>query len=366
MKMSSTLGRYLGAIYASNLMFMVGILWSVIYMFDTVELLRRASDKHVPLVTLLKMGLLQLPSTGLTIFSFAILFSAIYTFWRLNRRHELVVMRSAGFSVWQFLSPIVCVAVMTGFFIISIANPFSAVLLSRFKTLESKYLTHRHSEIALFDEGLWLRQWKDDDGYIILHAGNVKMPGWQLRHVTALYFDKNDDFLKRIDAESATLSDKEWRFSNAVTNLPDARSKAQPQALITLPTDLTQNEIEESFAAPDTMSVWRLPAFIHTVESTGFDATRLRIHFQSLLAQPFLYAAMILLAAAVSLRPPRFRSTLTLAVMGIAVGFATFFVSSFLQALGSSHQIPVFLAAWSPAFVLILLGVAAMLGLEDG
>jgi lipopolysaccharide export system permease protein len=132
MKMSPTLGRYLGLIYATNLLSMVGILWSVIYMFDTLELMRRAGTRHVPLGVLLKMGLLQMPSTGLTIFSFAILLSAIYTFWRLNRRHELVVVRSAGFSVWQFLSPIVSVAVIAGFFIITVANPFSAVMLSRF------------------------------------------------------------------------------------------------------------------------------------------------------------------------------------------------------------------------------------------
>lgn len=364
MKMSPTLGRYLGLIYATNLLAMVGILWGIIYMFDTLELMRRASSKHVPLTMLLKMGLLQMPSTGLAVFSFTILLSAIYTFWRLNRRHELVVMRSAGFSVWQFLSPIIGVAVITGLFIITVANPFSAVMLSRFKTLEAKYITHRRSEIALFDQGLWLRQWQDDDSYIILHAGNVHMPGWELRGVMALYFDKSDTFIKRIDAQAAMLSDKEWRFENAVVNAPNAA--VQRQNVLTLPTELTKREIEESFAAPDTMSVWRLPAFIATVESTGFDATRLKIYFQSLLAQPFLYAAMILLAAAVALRPPRFRSTLALVVMGIGVGFAAFFTSSFLQALGSSHQIPVFLAAWSPAFVMLLLGVAAMLGLEDG
>jgi lipopolysaccharide export system permease protein len=364
MKLSPTINRYMSRTYTANLLFMIGILWAVIYLFDTVELIRRASNKDVPLAVIMEMGLFQFSSTGLAVFSFAILFSAMYTFWRLNRRNELVVIRAAGFSVWQFLSPIIGVAMMTGFFIISVANPFSAVLQSRFKAMEGKYLTNRHSEIALFDEGLWLRQWQEDDSYIILHAGSIKMPDWQLRNVMALYFDKNDTFLRRIDAVSATLSDKEWRFHNAAINVPGEKTELKP--FLTLPTDLTQREIEESFAAPDTMSVWRLPSFIRTVESTGFDATRLKIHFQSLLAQPFLYAAMILLAAAVSLQPPRFRSTLTLIVIGIIAGFATFFASSFLQALGTSHQIPVFLAAWSPAFVMSLLGIAAMLGFEDG
>ena len=48
------------------------------------------------------------------------------------------------------------------------------------------------------------------------------------------------------------------------------------------------------------------------------------------------------------------------------IGFVVFFMSNFLIALGASHQIPVFLSAWSPALLCLLLGVAALLTLEDG
>jgi lipopolysaccharide export system permease protein len=48
------------------------------------------------------------------------------------------------------------------------------------------------------------------------------------------------------------------------------------------------------------------------------------------------------------------------------IGFLIFFLSSFLQALGTSQQIPVLLAAWSPALVTLFLGLAVILNLEDG
>jgi lipopolysaccharide export system permease protein len=41
-------------------------------------------------------------------------------------------------------------------------------------------------------------------------------------------------------------------------------------------------------------------------------------------------------------------------------------MSSFLQALGASQQIPVILAAWSPSLICFLLGVTVMMNLEDG
>jgi lipopolysaccharide export system permease protein len=41
-------------------------------------------------------------------------------------------------------------------------------------------------------------------------------------------------------------------------------------------------------------------------------------------------------------------------------------MSSFLQALGASHQVPVILAAWAPALISLLLGLTVMMNLEDG
>jgi lipopolysaccharide export system permease protein len=55
-----------------------------------------------------------------------------------------------------------------------------------------------------------------------------------------------------------------------------------------------------------------------------------------------------------------------LVTAGVLIGFLVFFFSSFLEALGASQQIPVSLAAWSPGGVMLLLGLAVMLVLEDG
>ena len=131
-------------------------------------------------------------------------------------------------------------------------------------------------------------------------------------------------------------------------------------------TQLTISDIEESFSSPETMSFWRLPAHIQTLEETGFDAAKLKIHYHNLLSQPLMFAAMVLLAATVSMRPPRFRGGTTLIGLGIFIGFVVFFASSFLQALGSSGQIPVMLAAWSPSVTAFLLGLSVLMNLEDG
>jgi lipopolysaccharide export system permease protein len=372
MKITSTLSLYLTRLYTGYFLLISAILLGVVYLFDTVELLRRASKRpDVPLGFIFEMGLYKLPEVGQIILPFSILFSAMFTFWLLSRRQELVIVRAAGFSVWQFLAPVMGVAALIGLLQMSVINPIGAALLAKYERLEAESLSIGEKDlVTLFDKGLWLRQILPDetgqnrDGYVILHAEKIALPSWQMQGVMALFFDRDDGFSKRIDAGAAMLKGGEWHFEGALVHKPQQEVESLP--LLTLPTSLTPTDIEESFASPMAHSFWKLPSYIRTLGEAGFDATKLRIHFHMLLAQPVLFMAMILLAAAVSLRPPRFQRTFALVASGVLIGFLVFFISSFLQALGTSQQIPVLLAAWAPSVVTLLLGVAVMLSLEDG
>lgn len=368
MNLSRTLSRYLAWTYFINMLLLLAALLAVVYLFDTVELIRRASKvEDVPLMLVLQMGLLKLPEVGQILFPFAILFSAMYTFWQLNRRYELVVVRAAGFSIWQFLAPVLGVAILTGIVQVGILNPVGALLIGKFEQLESTYLSRQKNQIAVFREGLWLRQEtadSPDNGYLILHAEKVTQPDWVLQNVSVLFFDEADSFLRRVDSPSATLEKGRWLLEGAV--LHDVEGLVSKKDQYVLQTHLTAQDIEESFSSPQTLSFWRLPGHIRTLEETGFDAVRLRVHYHNLMAQPLLFAAMVLLAATVAMRPPRNRGAFGLLSIGIFMGFLVFFMSSFLQALGASQQIPVLLAAWAPALISLLLGLSVLMSLEDG
>ena len=53
------------------------------------------------------------------------------------------------------------------------------------------------------------------------------------------------------------------------------------------------------------MSFWELPGFIRLLEESGFSTQRHRLHFNVLLARPFLFCAMVLVGATFSLRMQR-------------------------------------------------------------
>jgi len=341
----------------------------IIYLFDVVELLRRAAKvEDIGLSTVMIMGLYKLPEVGQLIFPFAILFSAMLTFWQLTKRKELIIVRAAGLSAWQFLAPIILCGFMIGVLKLVAINPLSALFIGQYKTLEAKHLEKKTSLVSLTEDGLWLRQVNEKESgtveSVILHSNKVELPNWNLSDVIVFFFDDQYNFLRRVDAQNAILEPGQWHFKKATINRPGNI----PQKIedLSLETSLTMEDLMESFSSIETIPFWRLPEQIKVLQETGFDATRLRIHLQNLLAQPLLFVAMILLAASVSLNVSRIGGGALLIMSGVIIGFVVFFSSSFLQALGASQQVPVLIAAWFPAIIAFILGLTAITALEDG
>lgn len=356
--------RYLSAHFMRLFVMCLASLLAIVYIFDTIELLRRAVKREdVPFSLILEMSLYKLPDVGQVLLPFAVLFAAMGTFWLLARRHELTALRAAGCSAWQFVAPLVLCAMAIGVFHITVIHPLTASMLGKFQDLESDYLGQHKKLVTLSEQGLWLREGMPD-GEVILHAGKVDLNNWHLHGIMVLFFDKAGASTLRLDAEKARLDAGEWVFSDV--SLHDPNGRLRHEDTHTLPTDLTIADIRDSFSDPGTISFWSMPAFIKTLEETGLEATSMRVYYQGLLAQPLLLAAMILMAATVSMRPPRLHSGLIMMSAGLFGGFFVFFMSSFLKALGGSHQIPAVLAAWAPALIVLLGSVTWLLNTEDG
>jgi len=363
-RLSYTLTTYFGRHFAFWLLSVFLAVLAILELFDFVELLRRSSGKKaVTLEHVIQMALLKLPHLIHEVLPFIILFAAMLSFWRLARTNELVVARAAGISVWQFLLPALTISMLVGVLQITTVNHFSSILLAEFERMESRLLRYRDSDLAVSPTGLWLRQ-EDADGQEVIHARSVGQNGAEISNVTVYFLDSVGSFTGRIDADHATLRDGYWELRNATTSWPDGR--AEQLALYNLETELTLEKILEGFASPETMSFWSLPEFIENLELSGFNADRHRLHYYSLLAMPFLLCAMVLVAATFSLKATRHGATGKMVLFGVTCGFLLYFMTSVVHALGLSASIPTVLAAAMPAGVSLMLGITALLHLEDG
>ncbi len=362
--MSATLSAYLACHFAFWLASVFAVVSAVVLLFDSIEMLRRSASKtDVGMAIVVQMSLFKLPHLLQQMLPFCVLFGATLAFWRLSKANEFVVSRAAGISAWQLLAPAIGIALLVGIVQITLLNPIASAMLSKFEKLESRYLKRSVSLLSVSKGGLWLRQ-SDIGGQTVIHATRVAQSDMSLQQVIIFLFEGEDRFTGRIDAQSAQLRDGYWDIQKAWISAPDQPSRYV--ARHRLKTDLTINKILDSFASPQTLSFWELPAFIDTLEDAGFSGQRHKLYWHSLLANPLLLAAMILIAAIFTLRTTG-RIGASASIAGAALsGFTLYFLSDLVYVLGQSASIPALLAAWTPAGVSTMLGLAILFHIEDG
>jgi len=337
---------------------------TIVFLLDYIELIRRGGTKaEASLLVLLEMAALKQPHMAQQIMPFAILFGTMMSFWRMTRSNELVVARAAGISVWQFLTPPFAGALLIGVIAVTVFNPIASVMQSRYEALEARILRGTGDQLTLSRSGLWLKQSDDDGNNSVVHAERLLPKETELQEVMVLSFS-DTRLTGRIDAKSAVLKTGKWEVRDGLKWSPG--KSPEPFSRVDVATNLTPTRIQESFASPETMSFWELPGFIQLLESSGFSAQRHRLYFNKLLAMPFLFTAMVLVAATFSLRMHRRGGAALMVGGGIASGFLLYFMSILVFSLGLASTIPVSLAAWAPSSQLTPVGASMLLHLEDG
>jgi lipopolysaccharide export system permease protein len=366
----STIGRYVARRFAFWFGAVLASLAAIIYLLDLVENARRAQRADASLAAFASLSLLKLPHLLMDAFPFVVLFAAMLCFGRLSRSQELTVIRAAGVSAWRFLGPVLLVVLAIGALRVAALNPLAATLYARYESVEAETLRGRAASSAAAQNGFWLRQ-GGADGAAIIHAQRVTSSRMELFDVVIWTFERGggareagERFVSRIDARSARLADGAWMLADASISEPDRTPRWE--ASLRLPTDMTLAQIQDAFAAPETIPVWELPAFVRALENAGFSGHRHLLHLHRLLASPLLLVAMVLIAATVSFRFPRRGGILIMTLLGLGAGFVVFFAANLVSALGLSRAIPVHLAAWSPATIGTLIGAAILFHQEDG
>ena len=340
----------------------VGI-FALVTLIDYIEMMRRAGDvPNVSAVLVAKTSIYRVPQVVERILPFCVLIGAMSCYLNLSRRLELVIARSAGLSAWQFVTPALGVAFVLGIIATTIYNPVSAVLQERSKRFESELFGQTANSLRQSGT-FWVSQ-RTDEGQAIINAVSSRDQGINLNGVSVFTFDHDGRFKQRIEARAAVLEPGAWRLRDAriysVGVLPAIQSEYR------LKTSLTPEQVRESFATPETVPFWELPQYIQIAEHAGLAAAGYRLQFQKLMARPFLLSAMVLLAAAVSLRFFRFGGVQKMVLSGVAAGFLLFVLSKVTEDLSKAELMHPVAAAWLPVLVGGVTGFIALLYQEDG
>jgi lipopolysaccharide export system permease protein len=361
----ATLGFYFARRFLLTVLGVFLAVFFLVFLIDFVEMTRKMSDfPQVGTGMVLQVTLFRVPQITELVLPFAVLIGAMTTFVGLSRKLELVVARAAGISAWQFILPAVLASILLGALAATVYNPLAAELRERSARIESELTARRGQSLQqTTDSGLWVRQ-RSDDAQSIVNAQASRDQGLFLTGVTAFVFDLAGTFQYRLEAASARLETGYWELTDGRRYTPGQEPVVFASDRLT--TNLTREQVRESFVAPETVSFWALPEYIELARRAGLSPLRYEVQYQLLLARPVMLVTMVLIAAAVSLRFYRMGGVGKMLLGGVAAGFLLYVAGELTEDLGRAGLVSPAVAAWSPPLVGSLIGLMALLYQEDG
>ncbi len=347
--------------FSGSILAVFGLVSALVFVLDLIELTRIANDASTnALITAAELALMRTPSVSEQVLPFAGLFGGLFGFLALAKSRELVVARAAGTSVWQFIAPALIASLLWGSLGTLALNPLSATLKAHADAIMAH--TDQNSSQSKKKE-IWLRQ-KSVDGEAILRAETADLASGDFKGITAFEFDKSGRFIHRVVAQKGHLDDGVWILTDAKLLSPG--SPPENHDTYELSTFLTKEQVRQSLSAPDTISVYALPGWARATEAAGLDATHYRQQFQSLMARPALLAAMILIAATVSLRFSRTGVSIGSILGGVAGGFALYVANKISGDFGANGLLNPIFASFIAPVLSGLICTLILLYLEDG
>ena len=361
---TNTLGRYFAGRFVVSALGVFASIFVLLVLVDYIEMVRRTSGlASASAIVVAETSLFRVPQLLEKMMPFCVLIGTMTCYLALSRRLELVVARAAGVSAWQFIAPALASALMLGLLATIGYNPMSANLREHSKRMEAELFGGAPGGGVQDAAGFWINQ-VNAEGQVIINAARSEQQGVRLTGLTLFRFDTNYQFKERIEAREATLEEGRWVFKSVRRYSLDAPPIEQER--FELQTSLTPAQVRNSFSTPETVSFWQLPSYIRSSESSGFATAGYRLQYHKLIAQPFLLAAMVMLAASVGLRFFRFGGVQKMILSGVGAGFLLYVLSKVTEDLSKAELMHPIAAAWLPVFMGGLTGFLVLLYQEDG
>jgi lipopolysaccharide export system permease protein len=283
-----------------------------------------------------------------------VLVGAIVAIVDLQRRQEMVVMKAAGASIWRLLQAPVAITLFGGIF--------------AFLALDPAILAARHAIESLragpgAGESGWLFH-QTEQGRYFIHAGSISAQPPALGAVSVFAYDETGLPQSQITAETARLQADRWLLADGIRS--DVASAPVPFEELALGAGVGTAEIELALGSASGMNFFQLWNLLQArnLEDSARSVAQMRL--SRLAALPLVLAGSLLIAFAFTAGYRRQGTSGVTILYAILLGFVVFVATRLVEQAGSAGIVNPSIAAWGPAIVATVIGVTALLYLEDG
>lgn len=330
----------------------------VIIIVNVFEKVDYFIDHKASLYLVFKHYLLWLPFQVVVILPIGVLLSTLIVINTLSRNGELIALKSCGLSLHRLLVPLFMMGI-----IISLISLFLGEMVSitnqKLKELKRVEIENKPPIDYLSQNRIFYIGSQGHMYYIDYFDGARQ----RLRRVVVFEFNRDNQLVRRIDAERAVYTDSVWVFQQGVERkfLPDGSEVANAFKQEEMPNlEETPADFSRRYKRPNQMNYFELRDYIQKVKRSGGTAREDEVDLYLKIAYPFANFIILLFGAPLSLSSRRSSPAISV-IMSISVAFIYWIMIQLGKALGHSGDLAPFVAAWLPNLVFASLGIIALI-----
>jgi len=347
----NTLFTYLFKLYLGYFIAVLVIISGALVLSNIFDVLQKFKTIHVPTNLVWKLVLYKIPYLLGEIASLISFISTLFFLRRLTKYNELVTILCSGHPIWKiFIIPVIA-AFLIGVIFVTIVNPIGVYGLQKHEKLEKILTKKNQGNFIVAQSGLLFFEEYNKENRII-QAKSMNITTKELKDLTILFVDSNNNLLKRIDANSAILSEGNFKLISSIVITND---DSIIHDNLTIPTNLSIGNFTDRFIVPEMISIWKIKSSINKFLKFGLPIINYQIHYYKLLFKPLTMVSTVILASCfISIRQ-RDNSQVKMLVSGLFLGFIIYsLIEIFLRILVYKGIEPI-LAVLLPTFFLMFI-----------
>ena len=355
---SFIINKYLAKEFTKVVINMILFFFCLGFIMNLFEEINFFKDIDIGIYIPILLSSLIVPSLLYNMFPFIILLSGIWFFLKIKKSDEVTALKISGMSNFSIIIIPSLLSILIGIIFITSINPVTSVLVKKYENLRGGYEKDKDYLAAITENGIWIKE-KNIEKNNIIRSSNLE--GENLMNVTIYEFDKNNNFVRRIEAKSANISSIRWSLKNVKIINENGNILSENVKNLSYNSLYDLEKIKSLYSNLDTISFWNIEKEIKLLEERGYSTKQMETKLQRSFAFPFFLLAMVLLSGVFTLGIKFKESNLTYVFIAIITCVLIYFFNDFSAALGRTDKLSVGIAVWMPIIIIFIFSAVGVI-----
>ena len=283
---SFVINKYLSREFTKIVINTIVIFFCLGLIMNLFEEINFFKDINVGIYLPVLLTSLKVPSLLHNMLPFIVLISGIWFFLKIKKNDEITAMKVSGMSNLSVILIPGIISVLLGIIFVTFINPITSISLKKYEMIKGDYERDKDYLAAVTKNGIWIKD-KNNNKNNIIRASNLNNEN--LMNLTIYEFDKDNNFVKRIEADYANILSHNWLLKNVKIHDQEGNLLSGNLDQFIYKSRYNLDKIKSLYSNMDTISFWKIGNEIKLLKKGDIQQNKWKLGCIDLYLFPFFF-----------------------------------------------------------------------------